>query len=214
MAGAGHIDFERITQVYREESSKKQLVSLEPDFYDAANEYLKRLEKEAAKSAGENPTAAKTQFLQDELRKARKRMEQVYQYRERKIALLAQSKASGVEVEPEGMTTQDAVLFERLLTVMNDLRGVVFFDGKIPAGHPQPPQQVEEKGPESGGAPPQKEPRQEGRKSATIYVTEDIPPFAGLEVTYKLMREDIVSLPEEVAEVLVKRGKARRIEVR
>ncbi len=218
MAGAARVDFERITQVYREESGKKQLVELEPDFYDAANEYLKRLERETARASGENATAPKTQFLQDELRKARKRLEQIYQYRERKIALLAQSNVSGVETELKGITVQEQVLFERLVAALGDSRRLVFGGSQVAEQRVEVPR-AEEKPRESeaAGQPPKPisaPPPQTQRKTVTVYVMEDVPPFAGIDVTYKLMKEDVVSMPEEYANVLVKRGKARVVEVR
>ena len=212
MAGAARVDFERITQVYREESGKKQLVEVEPDFYDAANEYLQRLEKEAGKAAGENPTSPKTQLLQDEFRKAKKRIEQIYQYRERKIALLAQSKASGVEAELKGITTQEAALFERLVAVLGDSRKLVFGGGQTSAKPPESaPAQEAKAEPEAATQLPKHLPQQ--RKTVTVYITEDVPPFAGIDVTYRLAKEDVVSMPEEYANVLVKRGKARFVDV-
>lgn len=218
MAGAARVDFERITQVYREESGKKQLVELEPDFYDAANEYLKRLERETARASGENATAPKTQFLQDELRKARKRLEQIYQYRERKIALLAQSKVSGVETELKGIAVQEQVLFERLVAALGDSRRLVFGGSQVAEQRVEVPRAEEkQREPEAAGQPQKPisaPPPQTQRKTVTVYVMEDVPPFAGIDVTYKLMKEDVVSMPEEYANVLVKRGKARVVEVR
>ena len=218
MAGAARVDFERITQVYREESSKKQLVELESDFYDAAGEYLKRLERETAKASGENATAPKTQFLQDELRKARKRLEQIYQYRERKIALLAQSRVSGVEGELRGVTVQEQVLFDRLVAALGDSRRLVFGGSRATEQSVVTPRVEERQREPEPVAQPQKQivppPAPTQRKTVTVYIMEDVPPFAGIDVTYKLMKEDVVSMPEEYANVLVKRGKARVVEVR
>ncbi len=211
MAGAARVDFERITQVYREESGKKQLVEVEPDFYDAAKAYLKRLEDETTKASGENATAPKTQFLQDELRKARKRLEQIYQYRERKIALLAQSKVSGVEVELHGIATQEQVLFDRLVAALGDSRGNVF--GSTPEASQHPPESVKEQPRVVDDQSQPAKPAQPQRKTVTVYILQDVPPFAGLDVTYTLAKEDIVSMPEEYASVLVKRGMARLVDL-
>ncbi len=214
------MDFERITQVYREETGKKsqtKLAELEPDFYDLAKEYIGRLEREATKATSENPTSSKAHFLQDELRKARKRLEQIFEYRGRKIAILAHSKVSGADVDLKGLTTQEIALFERLTAVLSEGRRVVFGGGE---GQPKPQQspakQIQVEGPKGDAeAPAQSEkiaPSQ--RKTVTIYITEDVPPFAGIDATYKLKKEDVVSLPQEYGDVLVKRGKARYIDVR
>src|SRR5207245_1429910 len=45
--GEEEVNFERVTKVYREESGKKTLVSLEADFYDRLATYIGRLEESA-----------------------------------------------------------------------------------------------------------------------------------------------------------------------
>jgi len=49
--------------------------------------------------------------------------------------------------------------------------------------------------------------------NVVIRILEDIPPFAGVEGNYDLKKEDVTSLPRQVAEVLVKQGKAQEIQV-
>src|SRR5438445_460512 len=97
--GEEEVNFERVTKVYREESGKKTLVALEADFYDKLAAYIARLDESANKEAQKNPNSAKALMLQDELRKVRKRRDQIFTYRERKLALLASSRSSGAEDE-------------------------------------------------------------------------------------------------------------------
>ncbi len=44
-----------------------------------------------------------------------------------------------------------------------------------------------------------------------LRILEDIPPFAGLGGTYRLGKEDIVTLPSGIGRALIKRGKAEEI---
>ena len=44
---------------------------------------------------------------------------------------------------------------------------------------------------------------------STILVLEDVPPFVGTDRTYELHKEDIVSIPDNFAKVLVSRGVAK-----
>jgi len=46
-----------------------------------------------------------------------------------------------------------------------------------------------------------------------VHVLEDIPPFAGIDTTYRLKKEDVVTLPKTIAKILVDRGKARIVQV-
>jgi len=47
-----------------------------------------------------------------------------------------------------------------------------------------------------------------------VHVLEDLPPFAGIDTTYHLKKEDVVTLPQTIAKVLVDRGKARIVQMR
>jgi len=79
--GEEEVNFERVTKVYREESGKKTLVALEADFYDKLASYIGHLDESANKEAQKDPNSAKALMLQDELRKVRKRRDQIFTYR-------------------------------------------------------------------------------------------------------------------------------------
>src|SRR5437879_11302187 len=120
------VNFERVTKIYREESSKKTLSRLEPDFYRKVATYVRALEAKAAEEVVKGPNSAKAMLLQDELRKVLKKREQIVQYRQRKIALLASSKANGGEADVTGLATIEAELFDRLLATMTQARDLAF----------------------------------------------------------------------------------------
>ena len=46
-----------------------------------------------------------------------------------------------------------------------------------------------------------------------VHVLEDLPPFAGIDTTYRLKKEDVVTLPKTLAKILVDRGKARIVQM-
>ncbi len=46
-----------------------------------------------------------------------------------------------------------------------------------------------------------------------VHVIEDVPPFVDLDTSYDLKKEDVVTLSEEIAEVLIDREKVRKIEL-
>ena len=76
------VTFDRITRVYREESSRKGLTHLESDFYEKVNRYLRGLETELAAERQRDANSKAAMLLQDELQKAHKKREQISQYRE------------------------------------------------------------------------------------------------------------------------------------
>ncbi len=229
MPGEEEVNFERVTKVYREEGGKKTLVALEEDFYDKLAAYVKRLEENANREAQANPNAPKALMLQDELRKVLKRREQIFTYRERKLALLASSKASGAEIELLSLPRQDRALFDSMVSLLVRTRADAF--GGSPFGsEPGPTEAPARSEPASPAAASEKRAAggmkvvtsEETRKPraapsltdhVVVHVLEDLPPFAGLDTTYSLKKEDVVTLPKTIAEILVSRGKARIVQM-
>ncbi|HYM39556.1 MAG TPA: hypothetical protein VEY12_05360 [Thermoplasmata archaeon] len=227
MPGEEEVNFERVTKVYREEGGKKTLVGLEQDFYDKLAAYVKRLEENANKEALASPNSPKALMLQDELRKVHKRREQIFTYRERKLALLASSKASGAEIEVLTLPHQDRELFDAMVSLLVKTRADAF--GGSPFGTEPGPVETEGDASAAASAAPPKKPAgmkvlssEETKKPKVapslkdhvlVHVLEDLPPFAGLDTTYSLKKEDVVTLPKTIAEILVNRGKARIVQM-
>ena len=225
MPGEEDVNFERVTKVYREESGKKTLVGLEANFYDKLAAYVARLDESANKESQKDPNSPKALLLQDELRKVRKRRDQIFTYRERKLALLASSRASGAEVEIPSLPVPERILFDNMVALLRKSRADAF--GASPFGAEPPPRESEPKGAEAGTSPKDASrmkvvKAEETRRVATpptlkdhvlVHVLEDLPPFAGIDTTYRLRKEDVVTLPKTIAQILVDRGKARIITV-
>lgn len=225
MPGEEEVNFERVTKVYREESGKKTLVTLEADFYDKLAAYVARLDASANAESQKNPNAPKALLLQDELRKVRKRRDQIFTYRERKLALLASSRASGADVEVPNLPTQEHVLFEGMVALLKASRADAF--GASSAAKESPAPAPEGSTPKPTPAAKESDRMRIVRAEDTkrtavrpslkdhvlVHVLEDLPPFAGIDTTYRLKKEDVITLPKTIAEILVNRGKARIIQV-
>ncbi len=223
--GEEEVNFERVTKVYREESGKKTLVVLEVDFYDRLASYIARLDESANKEVQKNPNSAKALMLQDELRKVRKRRDQIFTYRERKLALLASSRASGAEVEVPNLPAQERGLFETMVALLAKSRADAFGGSAVVAEVESPTQPASPTKSESAKKEPErmKVVRAEDAKRVPVppslkdhvlvHVLEDLPPFAGIDTTYRLKKEDVVTLPKTIAQILVDRGKARLVQM-
>jgi DNA replication initiation complex subunit (GINS family) len=226
--GEDEVNFERVTKVYREETGRKTLTNLEPDFYDKLATYLRRVEEAAQREARADPNSPKAVMLQDETRKVRKKRDQIFTYRERKLALLASTKASGGEIEVMNLPTQERVLFENMVAVLVKARAEAF--GVSPFGSEPGPARVTTSGALAAPATTAKESTEslkvvrseETRKTRVapslkdhvlVHVLEDLPPFAGIDTTYNLKKEDVVTLPKTIAQILVDRGKARVVQM-
>src|SRR5207247_11199897 len=129
--GEEDVNVERVTKVYREKSGKKTLVSLEADFYDKLAAYIARLDEGSNAEAQKNPNSPKALLLQDELRKVRKRRDQIFTYRERKLALLASSRASGAEVDVPNLPAQERGLFDGMVALLGKSRADAFGGSRL-----------------------------------------------------------------------------------
>lgn len=198
------VDFDRVTKLYREESQKKSLTPVEPDFWEKVTRYLTSLESELAAARAKDPNSKAAMLLQDELQKVLSKREQIYQYRERKLGLLAGQIAGGAKLEMRGLAKPEHELLGKLVALLTESRAAAFGGGAraAPPGNAAPAT-----GPAPTAAPPP--PAVAPPKGVIVHVLEDMPPFAGPDGTYRLRKEDIVVVPPTIAKVLTERGKAR-----
>ncbi|TET89478.1 MAG: DNA replication complex GINS family protein [Methanomassiliicoccales archaeon] len=206
------ITFERITRIYREETGKNTLTKLEMDFYVKLNGYIEDLRSRTDEELAIDPHSSKAILLQNELRKISQKRDQIYRTRERKIALMASARVGGTDVDTKVLTKNEKVLFEKLVDDLKDAREEVF------SGDRTVTEKKEKKAPEveTQKKPPPKEEakKQEAEEDlAVVQALEDIPPFAGIDVTYELKKEEVVTLPKKVAKILTESGKAKLLEI-
>jgi len=220
--GEDAVNFERVTKVYREETGRKTLTALEVDFYDKLAAYIARLEASAHKEAQANPNSPKAMLLQDELRKVRKKREQIFTYRERKLALLASHRASGAEAELPNLPAQERTLFDGLVALLKGAREFAFggspFGSETPPEAPPAPAKVGSESRPAMRVVSSEETKRPApvpslKNHLIVHVLEDIPPFAGIDQTYHLRKEDVITLPKTIAQILVDRGKARVVQI-
>ncbi len=190
------MSFRRITRIYREESSKRSLTPLEPDFFEKLNSYLDDLESRLKEQREKGRESKTTTLLRDEYQKACRKRDQVFRLRSRKIANLAASRASGASVDMGPLTRPEVAMVEAMVELITNARAGIYGTSKPEPVHETPRKEV--------SAP---------SRNVVIRILEDIPPFAGVEGNFDLKKEDIASLPRKVAEILVKQGKAQEIQV-
>lgn len=202
------ITLERILQVYREESQKKALTPLEPDFWERVQRLVADLEKDLRDESSHDPNSAKAALLRDELKKVLKRRDHIYQYRERKRAMMAASAAAGADVDLSPLTPLEEESFRSLLDVLGQGRRRAFGLGEERIEAPPRAEAPKGEKKEKKGGETKRQPKKD---QVLVRILEDIPAFLGIDATYELKKEDVVSLPQQVAKVLLDQGKAEVI---
>ena len=169
-------------------------------------------------------------LLYDELKKVRTLFLEIYEYRIRKIALMALTGASEGSVDIKSLVGMEMGLFEQLMVTLRrgyeDIGRVELGGAPAPiipmtsvkaepGAHPtmgittRPREATDETGKDIPAAPTETGPVKR-KKLVAVQILEDIPKFAGEggEV-YLLKKKDYASLPQMMAERLEKTGKAR-----
>ena len=227
------LDYETISQLFQKERKVSRLTDISPEFYSEINKYIKDLETEYTKEFKKNPTSPTTLLLREEHLKILKLLKRIYEIRERKVVLSALNKVKGSAHEVKNITPQEKQLFRDIVEVLNRFRvPVLNLTGQTepavmevketPGRTSEPPVEITEqktpKNPE--GQPKQDDEPEKGEAvktelgqipdSVIALVLEDISSFVGTDLrTYTLQREDVVSLPKDVASVLVKNNKIK-----
>jgi DNA replication initiation complex subunit (GINS family) len=215
-AERGDMSYEDIMGLFRQENKSSQLTKVDSTLYDKIGAYIKKLRKESEREIAMNPMSQASLMLNDQLKKAIDKAKRVYELRERKISLLALRKVAGDNPDLNNLTPDELVLFSSLTSVMGAHKdsnadfeelGPRFTQPKDVEVLPEAPsKQVCESKNESGAS--------EGAEAddlVLVRVLEDVPTFAGVDKDYKLRKEDIVSIPKNIANTLLTHGKVKLV---
>ncbi len=207
-----------LNDILREER-KSKLVPLESDFYEKAARQIRELEEE--KSKIDDIYGRKYAIIDDELRTARKSIENIIERRIGKIIKEASLHASSKQKEKldlDSMTQEERDFHNRLLELMTELRGELI-DKIFKKEKPQkvPEEQTPEK--ETKEREKEKEPSEDKKDISKEYIVvrllKDIPTFVGIDGrNYTLAKEDIAVLSAVNAKALINRKAAVQIQVK
>jgi len=206
--------YEELMSVHRQESKQTSLVKVSSDFYPRTASYLDALNQRICGKGSD--TSDVSGMLHNQLKTAKEKSAEIYEARMRKIALMAMTAAFGSEPRLDNATPEEtgafntlkAFFLEHCKKTMSVECGAVESPKEVSQAPPKDvqPAPVQEK--------PDAEPPKEQLKSEIILVRilEDLPAFAGTDKNYRLAKEDVISLPRNIADILLKHNKA--IEVR
>ena len=223
------LDYETISQLFQKERKVSRLTEIRPGFYDEVSNYLGNLESEYTKEFQKNPASPTTMLLREEQIKITRLLRRIYEIRERKIVLFALNKVKGSGQDVKNITPQEKLLFDEVVEILSRTRTPILDKTqstskavpekpviKTEEKNKKPAETVSEEESESTESEEkeQAEPVNTETKTDRDYVValvlDDISSFVGTDLnTYDLNREDVVSLPKDVASILVKNNKVR-----
>jgi DNA replication factor GINS len=206
------MDIETLWGILYKERNVASLQELPANFCEDVGEYIARLQAEKREADDR-----RCELVEDEIRNARTKVEDIVRRRTGKIVKLA---SSGMKTPPKGMLEEEERIFEGVKRHVDEGKERIF---ALMMGGQQ--EDARERGREetrseeeesswhiltSANPTPAKESDEELH---IVRILEDIPTFMGTDGRiYKVKREDVIMLPKTNAEILCKRGVAQRFE--
>jgi DNA replication initiation complex subunit (GINS family) len=194
------INYRVLRKIQDMEKNSPVLTTIENSFYIELKKYLDNLDNRLK----EESSSQKQTLLKDEILNTKKITKSIYEQREKKILLAAITKARGGNPDLKNMIDIEKNLFNSILTLMEYSRKQYLEEGS------KENKSIEQKKNET-----KEEPRPVLNQSNTnpiVRVKEDIPEFIGTnEKKYNLRKNDILSLPEDMSDMLSKRGVVEKI---
>lgn len=193
------INYRTLRKIQQMEKNSPVLTELKPDFYNVLLEYLKSLDDRLDRET----TTQKQILLNDEIQNTKKIATNIYEQREKKILLAAISKARGGNPDLKNMIDLEKNLFDPVLNLMLDSRKKII-EIKTKENKSNNTKTVESR--------EEKTEEKQENSNPIVRVTQDIPEFIGTDKKkYNLRNNDIVSLPEDMSDMLSKRGVVEKI---
>ncbi len=215
-AERGDMSYEDIMGLFREEKKSSQLTKVDHDLYERMGRYIKSLRKESEREIALNPMSQASLMLNDQLKKAIDKSKTVYELRERKISLLAVRKVAGDNPDTTNLTPDELVLFSNLVAVLGAHKDSNADFEELGPRFTQPKDvEVLPEAPSAKVCDAKAASAERAGEAAEdlvlVRVLEDVPTFAGVDKDYKLRKEDIVSIPKNIASTLLSHGKVKLV---
>jgi len=197
------INYKTLRRIQEIEKNSPILSDIKPDFYNTFTGYLKDLNKrfDLEKSS------QKKMLINDEIENIKKIGINIYEQREKKILLAAISKVRGGNPDLKNIIQDEKILFDSVYELILKSRNSALEIEKVK-------EEKEIKFIESKDITineNKKEVKQEN-PNPIIRINQDIPEFIGTDgKKYNLKKNDIISLQDNMSNMLIKRGAAEKI---
>ncbi len=198
------INYRFLRKIQQMEKNSPVLTNLDDDFYNDLQKYILDLKNRL----NSEETDHKKKLLDEEILNTKNIATSIYEQREKKIVLTAISKARGGSPDIKNMAEVEKTFFSSILNLINRFRDEILENKKTVSENKTKPEFEE---------PKLKETEKEEIKDDTpivkndntnpiARVIKDMPAFVGTDTkSYNIKKNDIVSLPEDMQEMLSKR---------
>jgi DNA replication initiation complex subunit (GINS family) len=219
------INYRNIRKIQQMEKSSSILTSIKISFYDDLIKYIDELDnllkketssqkkrileeeiKNTKKIAYNIYASQKKRILEEEIKNTKKIAYNIYEQREKKILLAAISKIRGGNPDLKNIIDIEKNLFDSISDILYELRKKIF--EKNNKDHLV----LKEQKKDIIIQPIKIQEKQTINKNPIIIINDDIPDFIGTdEKKYVLRKNDVLSIPKDMCDTLIKRGVAKKL---
>jgi len=197
------INYKTLRKIQEIEKNSPVLSELKPDFYKDFIGYLKILNKRLDLEK----SSQKQILIRDEIENIKKIVINIYENREKKILLAAISKARGGNPDLKNIIQEEKILFDSVYDLLLKLRKNALEIEKLPEEKENNDNKLDEISVNKNKTEEIQE-----NLNPIIKITQDIPEFVGTDrKKYNLKKNDIISLEDNMSNMLIKKGAAEKI---
>jgi DNA replication factor GINS len=207
------INYRTLRKIQQMEKNSSILTDLDNDFYKNLEKYLLDLNNSLESESDDH----KKKLLNEEIENTKKIITSIYEQREKKILLTAISKARGGKPDLKFMVSTERDFFDSILKLIDTFRSKILENkktmviGKVNSEVVNNETKKENKIIDNNNEIKILKNR---NLNPIIRVIKDIPNFVGTDAKkYSLKKNDIVSLPEDMKEMLLKRKVVEKLEL-
>lgn len=201
------MNYRILRKIQNSEKNSSLLSPLKNDFYSLVNEYIENLN-----NRHDNETSSqKKLLLNEEIKNTNKIIVNIYELREKKIILSAITKVRGGNPDIKNMLNIEKHLYDSLLKILSDSRNNFLQKKEESIIDNNDNNSNDEK--ENDSKKLEKTIDKNNKKlNPIVMVKKDIPEFVGTDFRkYSIKKGDILSIPDNMCEMLQKRGIVRKI---
>lgn len=209
-----NITYETLYELFRREKNREELQELSKTFFKDLVEYI-NIKKQTldSKDESDNFTQAQRQKAIVQFENIKKILKELYEKRERKIISLALNKSrTGSDIiNTKILLEEEKQLYDDLLTLFNNYRSGI--QGNILNGlMPKIVIGISKTNEISGSSDLLAE-KESLKTTKMVRFIQGVPKFVGKELeTYgPFDKDDIATLPIEIADILIKKGRVQEI---
>lgn len=210
------LSYKVLRKIQQMEKTSPSFTKLPEGFYPEVRHLLSTMEQAQEKETN----AQKKMLIHDEYMKTKKIALSIYEYREKKLVQTALSTIRSGKPNLGNLTTEEQHMYDDLVTTMHNGRTRVW-EGKqqeterVPNKCKNDSESLAKDNDEKPSTPTMKKPKSPNQIENThtvVLLAEDIPSFMGTDAKeYSLKKHDLITLPEEMAEPLLKRKVAVKL---